>query len=63
MTATNKQIRDEAQRRRIKALEEALRDALPRLENCFTHHSWHTERPPEPDYIVNIRALLKEADQ
>jgi glycine/D-amino acid oxidase-like deaminating enzyme len=48
---------------RIKALEEALRDALPHLENCFAHHGWHTERPPEPDYIVIIRNLLKEADQ
>jgi glycine/D-amino acid oxidase-like deaminating enzyme len=48
---------------RIKALEEALRDVLPNLKNCFAHHGWHTERPPEPDYIVIIRNLLKEADQ
>ena len=48
---------------RIKALEEALRDALPRLENCVKDHVWHTQRPPVPHYIVNIRALLKEAGQ
>ena len=48
---------------RIKALEEALWGALPHLEKCFTHHAWHTERPFEPHYIVNIRALLKEGDQ
>jgi hypothetical protein len=53
----------ERERERAKVLKEALRDALPRLENCFTHHGWHTERPPEPDHIVNIRNLLKEADQ
>jgi hypothetical protein len=48
---------------RIKVLEEALWGALPHLEKCFTHHAWHTERPFEPHYIVNIRALLKEGDQ
>lgn len=48
---------------RIKALEVALRDALPRLENCVKDHVWHTQRPPVPHYIVNIRALLKEAGQ
>ena len=48
---------------RIKALEEALWNALPHLEKCFTHHAWHTERPFEPHYITNIRALLKEGDQ
>lgn len=48
---------------RIKALEGALRDALPQLEGCFWHHTWYSERPREPEYLVNIRALLKEADQ
>ena len=48
---------------RIKALKEALRDALPQLEGCFWQHTWHSEQPREPEYLVNIRALLKEADQ
>ena len=48
---------------RIEALEAALRDALPQLEGCFWQHTWHSEQPREPEYLVNIRALLKEADQ
>lgn len=48
---------------RIKALEAALRDALPHLETCFRHHVWRNEPMPEPGYLKNIRALLKDPDQ
>ena len=48
---------------RVAELETALRDALPHLETCFTHHVWRNEPMPEPGYLKNIRALLKEPDQ